>query len=81
MKAKEYRDRNNITSSNFWNGDEIDFNMIYEFAEDYAVSERENILTKYHRYLQDNLCLDLNVIWVKEFLKEREYYDGFRNKL
>jgi len=35
MTAKEYRDKEAITSANFWDGDEIDFHMIYEFAEDY----------------------------------------------
>jgi hypothetical protein len=35
MTAKEYRDKEAITSANFWDGDEINFHMIYEFAEDY----------------------------------------------
>ena len=35
MTAKEYRDKEAITDANFWNGDEIDFDAICEFAEDY----------------------------------------------
>ena len=35
MTAKEYREKEQITDANFWDGDEIDFNMVYEFAEDY----------------------------------------------
>lgn len=35
MKAEEYRDKEGLTDANFWIGNEIDFNSIYEFAENY----------------------------------------------
>ena len=38
MTAKEYRDKEAITDAN-WNGDKIDFDAIYEFANDYHKSE------------------------------------------
>jgi len=41
MTAKEYRDKEAITDANFWNGNEIDFDAIYEFAEDYHNAHHE----------------------------------------
>lgn len=77
MTAKEYREKEQITDANFWNGCEIDFNMIYEFAEEYhneqlrlhIVSQQRELLLAYHRYLTEELSLDLNEIWVDEHLK------------
>ena len=47
MTAKEYREKEQITDANFWDGDEIDFNMVYEFAEDYH-SEQVKSFVKWH---------------------------------
>ena len=47
MTAKEYREKEQITDANFWDGDEIDFNMVYEFAEDYHSEQlRLHIVSK-----------------------------------
>ena len=35
MNAEEYREKEGFTDANFWTGSEIDFDSIYEFAEDY----------------------------------------------
>ena len=35
MNAEEYREKEGFTDANFWTGSEIDFDPIYEFAEDY----------------------------------------------
>lgn len=34
------------------------------------VSQRSELLLSYHRFLQEHLSLDLNEIWVKEYLKD-----------
>ena len=39
MTAEEFRDKEAITDANFWNGNEIDFDAIFEFAEAYAKQE------------------------------------------
>lgn len=65
MTAKEYRDKEAITDANFWDGDEIDFNMVYEFAEDYHksklnllniddVSNRRELLCAFFKFFRDN---------------------------
>jgi hypothetical protein len=65
MTAKEYRDKEAITDGNFWDGDEIDFNMVYEFAEDYhksklnllnidVVSNRRELLCAFFKFFRDN---------------------------
>ena len=46
MKAKEHREKEGITDGNFWDGNEIDFNMIYEFAEEYHKAEVEDKISK-----------------------------------
>lgn len=37
------------------------------------IDKKNELLLSYHRFLQDFLCLDLNEIWVKEFLKDENY--------
>ena len=43
MKAKEHREKEGITDGNFWDGNEINFNAIYEFAEAYHKAKVEGI--------------------------------------
>jgi len=45
-------------------------NKLMEQLNLYAVSQRSELLLSYHRFLQEHLSLDLNEIWVKEFLKD-----------
>jgi len=63
MTAKEYRDKEAITSANFWDGDEIDFHMIYEFAEDY------------HQAKLDLLTIPVVMDWIKIEDRLPEQYD------
>jgi hypothetical protein len=61
MTAKEYREKNQITNADFWDGNEIDFNMVYEFAEDYhkeqlhlhSVSQQRELLATFYEHLND----------------------------
>ena len=41
LTAEKYRDREAITDANFWDGNEIDFGMVYDFAEAYAQETRK----------------------------------------
>ena len=43
MKAEEFREKEGITDGNFWDGNEINFNAIYEFAEEYHKAKVEAI--------------------------------------
>jgi len=86
MTAKEYRDKEAITDANFWNGNEIDFDTIYEFAEDYhkaelkllnnspVVNQRE-LLIAYENKIGQNSKLDAKKL-VDEYLTDKNNYRG-----
>jgi len=58
MKAAEYRNKESITDANFYIGNEINFDSIYEFTEDYhkakveAIS-KEEIYSKICQFVRD----------------------------
>ena len=84
MTAKEYRDKEAITDANFWDGNEIDFDAIYEFAEDYhkaelkllditsVVNQRELLFT-YENKIGQNSELDAEKL-VDEYLTDKEQF-------
>ena len=45
-----------------------DFNIELEKRESIPIDLRKELL-RYHEYLQDNLSMNLDKIWVSEFLK------------
>jgi hypothetical protein len=80
MTAKEYRDKEAITSANFWDGDEINFHMIYEFAEDYHqakldlltiqnVGQQRELLN----FLVKRNYLEADKHWIEEMLLEYNF--------
>lgn len=79
MTAKEYREKEQITDANFWNGDEIDFNMVYEFAEDYhneqlrlhIVSQQRELLQKFYDHLAYGLGNESLEEWMLDDFKQR----------
>ena len=62
MTAKEYREKEQITDANFWDGDEIDFNIVYEFAEEYhkeqlrlhIVSQQRELLEAFVKQIKED---------------------------
>lgn len=67
MTAKEYREKEQITDANFWDGDEIDFNMVYEFAEEY---HREQLRLHNVSNRRELLIAFFNHIHVEEIVKD-----------
>lgn len=60
MTAKEYREKEQITDANFWDGDEIDFDMVYEFAEDYHNEQLRLLNVSQQRELLIDFLFHLN---------------------
>lgn len=78
MTAKEYREKEQITDANFWDGNEIDFNMVYEFAEEYhneqlrlhSVSNRRELLIAYSKKIDKNLAEQTDIKIIEKFVDE-----------